>query len=132
MKCYATIKKNEISPCNNQDQTMYILWFYLLMNMYNTLWIYIIYIYLWLEKDKKPQPGLWTGISLRKLRMWLMRVWFVLHTLWYEIFTVMIYSCVVYIINNQYQNNNKGLSLLRSLEEREGVDSLEGKWEMES
>lgn len=37
MKCYATIKKNEINPRNNQDQTMYILLFYLLMDMYNIL-----------------------------------------------------------------------------------------------
>lgn len=59
MKCYATIKKNELSPHNNQDQSMYIYYTSI------CLWICIIYYkyILWLEKDKKPQPELLTGIS---------------------------------------------------------------------
>lgn len=57
MKCYATIKKNEISPRNNQDQTMYILWFYLLMDMYNTLLIYITYICLCIFMTRKRQEA---------------------------------------------------------------------------
>ena len=39
---------------------------------------------------------------------------FILHdSVWLESLNVIIHSCVIYIINNEFQNNNKRLRLLR-------------------
>ena len=58
------------------------------------------------------------GLSLlRNFTVWLTRVWFapfILHdSVWLESFNVIIHSCVICIINNEFQNNNKRLRLLR-------------------